>query len=125
MTTENPIHIRLEYREALQSKKDILSYQMSLLRIAKTVKSYKDSRAREIELKLTLLRKMRELKVATGQLNKTLPKPKMPEILKGNYPETEHKSARVKSQLKEKGSNLEEQLSEIQRKLNQLQSRSV
>jgi hypothetical protein len=125
MTTENPIHIRLEYREALQSKKDILSYQMSLLRIAKTVKNYKDSRAKEIDLKSALLRKMKELKVAMGQLNKTLPKPKMPEILKGNYPETEHKSVSRKGKSKEKSSDLEEQLSEIQRKLNQLQSRSV
>ena len=41
MKNENLIHVKLEYGEALQSKKDVLSSEMNLLRIAGIIKKYR------------------------------------------------------------------------------------
>jgi len=57
-----------------------------------------------------------------GKLQKTLPKPKIPDILKKEGQEkTEPKSKKIKSPER----NIEEQLQEIQKRLNELQRRKV
>ena len=122
MSTENPVYIKLEYQEALQAKRSILNHQISLLKAAQAVNRYKTNRAREIELKSVLLRKIRELRVAFGQLQKELPKPKIPQILKEDYSEISVKGKGAKPKPKE--TELEEQLYEIQKRLNELQSRA-
>jgi hypothetical protein len=122
MIKENLIHIKLGYGEALQTKRDILSSQMTLLRIAKAIRGYGIYRSEELELKLVLYKKIKELKMNLGKLQKTLPKPKIPDILKKEGQEkTEPKSKKTKSP--ERG--IEEQLQEIQKRLNELQRREV
>jgi len=120
MTKENLIHIRLGYSEAFQAKRDVLSSEMALLRIAKTIRGYGFYRSQELELKSILYREIKELKMVLGKLQKTLPKPKIPGILKKEFGgETEPKSKKIKPAER----NLEEQLQEIQRRLNDLQRR--
>ena len=120
MTNENLIHVRLGYTEAFQAKRDILSTEMALLKIAKTIRGYGFYRSQELELKSILYREIKELKIALGKLQKTLPKPKIPGILKEEFgEETEPKTKKTKPH--ERG--LEEQLQEIRRRLNDLQSR--
>lgn len=120
MTKENLIHVRLGYGEAFQAKRDILSSEMALLRIAKTIRGYGFYRSQELELKLILYKEIKELKMILGQLQKTLPKQKIPGILQEEFGEkTETKSKKIKPA--ERG--LEEQLQEIQRRLNDLQRR--
>ena len=122
MIKENLIHIKLGYGEALQTKRDILSSQIGLLRIAKTIRGYGFYRSNELELKLILYKKIKELKMNLGKLQKTLPKPKIPDILKKEGQEkTEPKSKKIKSPER----NIEEQLQEIQKRLNELQRREV
>jgi hypothetical protein len=118
MIKENPIHVKLGYGEALQTKRDILSSQITLLRIAKAIKEYGIYRSGELELKLVLYKKMKELKTNLGKLQKTLPKPKIPDMLKKEVQEkTEPKSKKIKPPEKD----IEEQLQEIQKRLNELQ----
>ncbi|GAI84149.1 unnamed protein product, partial [marine sediment metagenome] len=54
MSSENLIHVKLEYDEALQSKKDILSSEISLLRIAKAIKKHRLLRSDELKTKAKL-----------------------------------------------------------------------
>ena len=121
MTGENLIHIKLEYEEALQSKKDILSSQMAMLKIEKTIRGYHSYRSQGFELKINLSKKIRELKSNIWNLQKILPRLKIPEILrKEEHVKKEHKSPERK---KPQEGNLEEQLQDIQRRLNELQAR--
>jgi hypothetical protein len=122
MTNENLIHVRLGYTEAFQAKRDILSSEMALLRIAKTIRGYGFYRSQELELKSILYKEIKELKIALGKLQKTLPKPKIPEILKEEFGEEPEPKAK-KTKPIERG--LEEQLQEIQRRLSDLQRRGA
>ena len=54
MKEENLINVKLEYGEALQSKKDILTSEMNLLRIAKALKNYHILRTKELKSKSKL-----------------------------------------------------------------------
>ena len=122
MIKENLIHVRLGYGEAFQTKRDILSSEMALLKIAKTIRGYGFYRSQELELKLILYKEIKELKMILGKLQKTLPKPKIPSILKEDFgEEAEPKSKKIKPV--ERG--LEEQLQEIQRRPNDLQRRGT
>ena len=123
MPEENLIHIKLDYSEALQSKKDMLASEMSALRIAKHIKAYKYHKSNKLDLKIGLYKKIKELKNLIINLQKVLPKLHMPEILrKEGYTETDHKTeSKAKKEVKD--SSIEDQLWEIQRRLNELQSR--
>jgi len=118
MIKENSIHVKLGYGEALQTKRDVLSSQINLLRIAKAIRGYGVYRSGELELKLILYKKLKELKMNLGKLQKILPKPEIPDRLKKEEQEkTEPKPKRIKPLEK----SIEEQLQEIQRRLNELQ----
>jgi len=124
MAKESVIHIKFDNAEAVTAKRDILTSQMNLLKVAKTIEGYSFYRIKELELKLTLSKKMKELKTNMTKLQKILPKLKVPEILrKGETrePEEEHKEKR---EGKSYDRSLEDQLQEIQRRLEKLQSRS-
>jgi hypothetical protein len=122
MIKENLIHIKLGYGEALQTKRDILSSQITLLRIAKAIREYGIYRSGELELKLVLYKKIKELKMNLGKLQKTLPKLEIPNIIKKEGQEkTEPKSKKIKSPER----NIEEQLQEIQKRLNELQREEI
>jgi len=120
MPNENLIHIKLEFEEALQSKKDILSSEINLLRIARILKNYHSLRSKELKLKLTLYKKIKEMKSSVRKLEQTLPKIKIPKILEDkDYLEEEIKPKETKKIMHE--DNIEEQLKDIQAKLNSLQ----
>ncbi|MFH1311337.1 MAG: hypothetical protein ABIH65_02945 [Nanoarchaeota archaeon] len=122
MVEENLIHVKFEDSEAILAKRGILSSQMILLRIAKAIRGYNFYRTKELELKLLLYKKIKELQTNIGQLQKNLPKPKTPSILK--KVEEEEKEFK-KSKVKTYDRSLEEQLQEIENKLNQLQDRGI
>lgn len=127
MKDENLIHIKLEYDEALKSKRDLLSSEVSLLKIAKVMRHYRVLRAREMELKLSLLRRIHSLKAEIAKMQQVLPKIKIPAVLQKQlgmeeaedvweYPEEASKSIPSSS-----NEDLEAQLREIQERLNSLQ----
>lgn len=119
MKNENLIHIKLEYEEAFQSKKDILSSEMNLLRIAKMIKKYRFLRQEELEIKLKLHRKIKEIITNIKKMQTTLPKLKIPEILKKDKEIEEPDKIPIREP--EYDESLESQLQEIQDKLNSLQ----
>ncbi len=114
-TQENPVYIKLEYREAVLSKKDVLFIQMSLLKISKKIESYKSDRIKEIIIKAELYKKIKETKTNIMQI-----KTNIPEILKKD---TKEKSE-LKSKTKIQDRRIEEQLQEIQRRIEELQKRT-
>lgn len=119
--SENLIHIKLEYEEALQSKKDILSSEMGLLKIAKIIKRYHFLRTKELKNKLKLHKKIKETKSNIRKLQIILPKLKIPEILRKDDQEIgEIENKKDETKEKQDDESLELQLQEIRDKLKSL-----
>jgi hypothetical protein len=123
MKEENLIHIKFEYDEALKAKKDLLSSEIILLRISRTIKSFKQYRIEELKLKLKISKLLKDLKVDLLKLQKVLPKIKIPNILKENQETNkEEKQGPVEKRVIQTAydATLEAQLADIQEKLNAL-----
>lgn len=120
MKSENLIHIKLEYPEAVQSKKDILSSQRDLIELLKTIKRYTLLRKEELNIKLKIYKKIKELKTNLGNLHQIIPKIKIPEILKKGAEETKEEFKESKKKKEPYDRDLESQLEEIQERLKRL-----
>jgi hypothetical protein len=126
MTGEQLIHLKLEHREALRLKRDLLSAQMGLLKTARTLRGYGYFRSEELKLRAILYKEIRDVKLNIGKLQKILPKLKVPEILRKEEKTEIDKTTKPEAEKKaHKGDNLEAQLQEIQNRLNQLQRESI
>lgn len=118
MNNENLIHVKFEYDEAIQGKKDILSSEIGLLQIAKAIKNHRTLRAEEFNAKLKLYKKIKELKLNLGKLQQILPKIKVPEILieKKSFNQME----KISKEKQSYNDDLESQLQEIKNRLKEL-----
>lgn len=121
--SENLIHIKLDYDEYLETRKEILNTQKDLIDLLRTVKRYHIIRSTELQLKLMLQKKIKELKLNNSKIEKVLPKIRVPNILKREKEEDLiKKESPVKKMKKEDyDKNIEEQLKEIQEKLKRLE----
>ena len=104
MSEGNLIHIRLDYEEAFDTKKSILSSQMYLLKLLRNIENYKFLKTEEFQYK-----------------QKILPKAKIPKSLRHGNEDPEKENFKVKSRNK----SIEGQLSEIKRKLDNLQRKNL
>ena len=125
MAGSSLIHVKIEHSEAVHSKREILSSEVGVLKIAKTIKKYHLLRVEELKAKAKLHRKLKELETSLGKMHTTLPKVKIPEISKvihldGPVESMDKKLAKVKA--KHYDSEIENQLAEIQAKLRELQA---
>ncbi len=123
------IHIRLEYEEALRAKRDIIASKIGLLRIARATKRYSSLRLEELDAKVKLYKLIKSLKLNVNNLRATLPKIRIPDILKkeeeskkDEMPKEGKEVKEIRKKIeeteeKEYSGDLEFQLEEIQRKL--------
>lgn len=109
------IHVKIDYMEAVQSKKDLLASEGDFIRVLKIIKKYTLLRKEELNTRLRMQNKIKSLKINIGRLNEILPKVKIPSILKKNEKE---KPVQIKQETKDK--DLESQLREIQERLRKL-----
>jgi len=114
------IHVKLEYNEALQSKKDILNSELGLIQVAKAIKKHQILRLDELKVKLRLYRKLKELKTNIGKLQQVLPKIKIPDILSGRREFHEEHKTKSTVEKRARDNSLEFQLQEIQARLKEL-----
>jgi len=104
-------HIRVDYAQGLNGKKQLLSSEISLIYIAKILLRYKILRKKEFILKNQLKTSVTLLKTKINLFLSTLP-------IIPNSP-IMHKEARKENNQEEK--NLSEELKDIQAKLARLQ----
>lgn len=114
---QTPIHVRLEYHEALSSKRDILSTEMNLINISQSMRRYKNLRIQELKIKLRIHRKIKEILTEINKLHKILPEIRVPQFLI----ETSEKTLQSIEIGPTKTNDLESQLRDIQEKLRTLQ----
>lgn len=127
---ENLIHIKLEYNEGKEAKKDLLSAELYLVKLARALRAYKKIRLDELKERQKLRAKVSETAKTLGNLKASLPKPKMPEILKPKFGENISKGLEKESNIqvrrmektieKKYDDSLERELQEIQEKLKAL-----
>lgn len=97
---ENLIHVKLNYEEAVQSKKDVLNTEVDLIKIAKAIQNYKKLRSQELILKLELLKKIKGFKSDERKLKHLLPKLEIPKIIKKIEAEKEAREKELKKKMK-------------------------
>lgn len=121
---ENFIHIKFEYEEGMYAKREILSSELSLVSIMKSLSRYTILRSAELKLKAKFYREIKKTLSDTRKLESNLPDIELPKKIKylQNNP---HEKIREPQErvLEIKGKNeagLEDQLREIQRKLQSL-----
>jgi hypothetical protein len=113
------VHLKLEYNEALEGKKDMLSSEVNLLQLLKAIKRYHIIRNQELSKRLEMQKKIKEIRVKIDLLTKLIPKPKLPKNLQkanGDYLEKEAPLSWEKHL-----NPLEKELKEIQEKLRELE----
>jgi len=142
---QNLIHIRIEENEAIESKRDVLQTEASLIKIAQAIKRYRILRLKELSIKIELFKKIKDLKNDIRNLKTFLPKFQIPNVLKKHEEEMDRpiiiqdlkpKQEKTKTTKKERKTtkqkvkkkeekpeidDLELQLKEIQDKLGQLE----
>jgi len=114
MIQENPIHIRLDYYEAKESKKQMLSSEINILELKKSLAKYKQLRINELKKRETLAQKIKNLKVSLSKLKNNLPK-----ITKSKFITREEKE--IKPTKRFTPSSLEQELNMIKAKLQKLE----
>ena len=122
MSTENVIHIRLDYMEALKAKRSILSSELSSLNIAKRIARYRAIRMEELGLKSRLYGKIKEAKSNIKKLQSILPNPKVPRLVRR---EQAMEKNLEKDEILHNEGDIESQLREIQRRLERLQGQNI
>ena len=122
---ENLIHIKLNHSEAVNSKVDVLSTQMNLIKMLKIMKAFHKLRAEELKTKAKLQKKLKELDGSIHKLELLLPKIRIPKILQHEKEEIREEVRKEVREVAKKENyydkNLEVQLKEIQDKLMKLE----
>jgi hypothetical protein len=122
MKSENILHVKLEHAEGIQSERDVLSSEKGILGVLKAIKRYQLLRAEDLNNRLRIQKKMKDVELNITKLHQTFPTFKIPDILKD---EEEYKKERSeKKHGKKKDSDdfdMENQLREIQERLKKLE----
>ena len=135
MNHENLIHVKFEYVEALEAKKDMLNLEKNFLRTSEIIDRFNSLRSEEMKLKIRLQKKMRETSEILKNFKKMLPEARMPHVKEEKIrvlekpkqeitekPKTiEKRAVETKTKTSHASNDLESQIREIQEKLNSLQ----
>ena len=123
--TPQTIHIKLNYFEAKQARKEVLLSEIALLKLSKSIKNYKDLRFQELENKQKIYKKMIEIKKDLTRLQRLMPMPKIPKLIEKNHiPEKVNQEIEdIQKPIlhKMERTTIEQELEDIQRKLKALQ----
>jgi len=123
MKEKELVHVKLEYGEAFEGKRDILSSEVCFLEIARNIRRYNLLRQEELKRKLRIYKKIREINSSINKLKQILPKVRIPEIVRRETGENEMEKLQksiIKTKQRAEKNNIESQIQEIQDKLKQL-----
>jgi helix-turn-helix protein len=112
MANENPVYLKLEYEESLESKKDILSLEISFLNVLKIIKQFDFLREQELNFKIQLYKQVQQLSLLLRKTKSTFPFFKVPHAV-----QQESEKREVITKEKNIDRDLESQLRDIQEKL--------
>jgi predicted nuclease with TOPRIM domain len=108
------LYSQIDYESALSGKKDVLEIERSFLNVMQKIENYQNLRKREFVIKLKLKNTLKEAKDKIVNITESLPHPHGTKAIKMNNIETEKKFKESKK------SKIEQDLMEIQSKLEEL-----
>jgi len=108
---ENPIYVNIVAEEAINSQREILSYQISLLNMMKSIKRYGLIRDNELNLKINL---QNTIKGTNENIKKVLTN--FPKVEEHKQKEPLEKAPKIEYY----NQDLESQLAQIRRKLEEI-----
>jgi len=111
------IHVRFEYEEAVENKKEILTTQLNVLQLLKRVSNYKKLRKRELITKNKIKTAATKLKDNLKELETLLPEESGEVHIERKG---KRKSKKQETEEIEKSKNIEHQLSDIKERLAKL-----
>lgn len=115
------LHIKFEYENALEARRELLSTQMEILEFLKRFRDYKDLRRRELILKSRLKNELASLNSETIRLQDALPKDEDEEEMKEIQKITRKKHKEMIREAKSREhKDIERELEDIKEKLEQL-----
>jgi hypothetical protein len=114
---ESIIHVKLEYSEAKQSKRDLLSSEADIISIIQSMNRYLAIREIELGLKSKFYREIKKIVMEVKLLESNLPQIRAPRLITRH---SEERPVEVEAIKTKGGDELEKQLMDIQRKLKQL-----
>ncbi|MCK9595656.1 hypothetical protein M0R19_00525 [Candidatus Pacearchaeota archaeon] len=116
---ENPLYRGLGYYESLESKKNLLSAEMLLLTMMKTIRRYNSLRQEELRIKSQIFSAINELDSALKKTKASFPFLKIPQKAKREelQKREEFPSKMMQEEKEEYDPDLEFQLRDIQNKL--------
>lgn len=110
---KNPVYIRFGYDEAIESKKEVLSSEMSLLNIMKIMRRYNSLRNEELKMKTQMYKMVKDLNIAVRKTRTAFPFLKIPQ--KAKREEVVNKEVTIPKEHFD--ADLEAQLKDIQERL--------
>ena len=117
-SSENVVHIKLDYEEAIMAKRSLLFSKMNALNSAKRLGRYRFLRMEELALRTKLYNKLKETRSNIKKLQSILPEAKMPKIIRKSHPQEEHLEAG--SKVHKQPEDIESQLREIEKRIEDL-----
>jgi hypothetical protein len=122
MKSENLLHVKLEYEEGVQSERDVLSSEKDILSILKTIKRYQLLRTEDLNNRLRIYKKMKDIELNITTLHQIFPTIKIPDILKDEEEYRKEREEKRHGKKKDKDDiDLENQLRDIQERLKKLE----
>ena len=115
--SENPVYLKMGYYESLEAKRDLLSSEMSLLNLLKTMIRYNSLRLDEMRLKSEMYKAIRELDLSLRKTKSSFPFLKIPERARRQEIVEKEASEEIKPVRDTFDEDLESQLRNIQEKL--------
>jgi hypothetical protein len=119
MKETSQIYVQLEYNEALNSKKEILSSEISLLNLIKIMQRYNSLRLEELKVKSKIRTATKMLGAKAREVQSSFPFLTLSKEM-GKFNLNEKKSGEVRQKFDE---SIETQLKEIQNKLRAIEGR--
>ena len=118
---ENDLYLMIEPENYKASKRNVLNCEVDLLNSLKRLQSIKRINARQKDLNIMLCRLFSSVSADLDKLEEKIPSPHMPKSIQNS--ETGVSEKKVKRQSNEKMLYLDEELREVQRKLEAISHR--
>ena len=117
MKEENPVYFGLGYYEFIESRKSLLSSEMSLLNIIKIIRRYNSLRTEELQIKSRMHKAAKELDLQMKKTRSSFPFLKIPQ--KAKREEVNKKENIIRKD--NSNNDLEYELREIQERLRSIE----
>lgn len=118
MTGKTLMHVKLEFEEARENKKEVLSLEIGILKMLSAIKKYHELRLKELDNKRKINTQLKKISLNVTKMKKIIPNVQIPKKYSKKTEEVERVEKPIT--VKRKKSEIEYQLQKIQERLKSL-----